>query len=108
MKSARNIVIVLVTAPDMRVARKIARAVLKSRLAACVNIVPGIESHYWWNGKLESSAEVLMILKSTKNKLMALESTVIANHPYDTPEVVSFPLSRSNAKYLAWLMNSVR
>jgi len=108
MKSARNIVIVLVTAPDLRVARKIAKAVLKSRLAACANIVRGIESHYWWNGKLESSAELLMILKSTKSKLAALESTVVANHPYDTPEVISLSLSSSNQKYLKWLTDSVR
>src|SRR5437899_3998711 len=108
MKSARSIAIVLVTAPDPRVARKIARAVLKSRLAACVNIVQRIESHYWWKGKLESSTEVLMIFKSTKTKLAALESVVVVNHPYDTPEVISFSLSSSNAKYLRWLMESVR
>ena len=108
MKSARHIAIVLVTAPDLRVARKIAIAVVKARMAACVNIVPRIESHYWWNEKLESGAEVLMIIKTTQAKLAALESLVIANHPYDTPEVISFPLSSSNAKYLTWLVESVR
>ena len=108
MKSARNIVIVLVTAPDLAIARKIAKAVLKLRIAACANIVPRIESHYWWKGKLEASAEVLIIFKSTKAKLAALESTVVANHPYETPEVISFPLSSSNAKYLKWLTDSAR
>jgi len=108
VKSARHIAIVLVTAPDLRVARKIAKAVVKARTAACVNIVPRIESHYWWNEKLESGAEVLMIIKTTRAKLTALESSVIANHPYDTPEVISFPLKSSNAKYLAWLVNNVR
>jgi len=108
MKSARNIVIVLVTAPNLPRARKIAKAALKAKLGACANIVPRIESHYWWKGKLEASAEVLIIFKSTKAKLAALESTVVANHPYDTPEVISFPLSSSNAKYLKWLTDSAR
>ena len=108
MKSAPDIVIVLVTAPNLPVARKIAKTALKAKLAACANIVPRIESHYWWKGKLEASAEVLIIFKSTKAKLAALESTVVANHPYDTPEVISFPLSSSNAKYLKWLTDSAR
>jgi len=108
MKSARNIVIVLVTAPNLPVARKIAKAALEAKLGACANIVPRIESHYWWKGKLEASAEVLIIFKSTKAKLAALESTVVGNHPYDTPEVISFPLSSSNAKYLKWLTDSAR
>jgi len=108
VKSARHIVIVLVTAPEPRVARKIAKAVLKARLAACVNILPRIKSHYWWKGKLESGAEVLMIIKTTRAKLAALESKVLDEHPYDTPEVISFSLSSSNAKYLKWLMDSVR
>ena len=108
MKSARNIVIVLVTAPNLPVARKIAKAALKAKLAACANIVPRIESHYWWKGKLEASAEVLIIFKGTKAKLAALESTVVANHPYETPEVISFALDRGNAKYLKWLTDIVR
>lgn len=107
MNSARHIAIVLVTAPDLRVARKIAKALLKARMAACVNIVPRIESHYWWKDKLESGAEVLMIIKTTQTKLAALESAIIANHPYDTPEVISFALNRSNAKYLGWLVKSI-
>ena len=107
MKSARHIAVVFVTAPDLRVARTIAKALLKRRLAACVNLVPRIESHYWWKAKLESGAEVLMIIKTTQAKLAALESAVLANHPYDTPEVISFPLNSSNAKYLGWLVKSV-
>ena len=108
MKSARHIAVVLVTAPDLRVARKIAKAVVKARMAACVNIVPRIESHYWWNEKLESGAEVLMIIKTTRAKLAALESCVIANHPYDTPEVIVLRLESGNQRYLAWLRASLR
>src|SRR3954452_6436345 len=108
MKPARNTRIVLVTAPDWESARKIATLVLQARLAACVNIVPGIESHYWWQGKLERSAEVLMILKTTRAQLTELEAIVIRHHPYDTPEVISFPLETGNAKYVDWILNSVK
>jgi len=108
VKSARHIAIVLVSAPDLGIGRKIAKALLKSRLAACVNIVPRIESHYRWKGKTEIGAEVLLIIKSTNPKLAVLESTVIKNHPYDTPEVISFSLNSSNGKYLKWLVESVR
>jgi periplasmic divalent cation tolerance protein len=100
-------VLVLVTTPDLKVARKIARVVLNKRLAACANIVPKIESHYWWQGKLESSAEALIVFKTTRARLAALEKTVLANHPYDTPEVIALPLASGNPKYLSWLAASV-
>ena len=108
VKSARHIAIVLVTAPELRVARKIAKALLKGRVAGCVNIVPRMESHYWWKERLESGAEVLMIIKTTRGKLAALEAKVLGEHPYDTPEVISFSLYSSNGKYLKWLMDNVR
>ena len=107
MKSARQIAIVFVTAPDLRVARRIAKTLLKARLAACVNILPRIESRYWWKRKIESGAEVLMIIKTVQPKLAALESTVLKNHPYETPEVISFSLQSANSNYLAWLVNNV-
>jgi periplasmic divalent cation tolerance protein len=108
MKPARNIRIVLVTTPDLPSARRIAKAALQARLAACANIVPRLESHYWWQGRLERSGEVLMILKTTRARLLALEAMIIRNHPYDTPEVISFPLETGNTRYIEWLVNSVK
>ena len=108
MKSARAFWLVLVTAPDLKAARKIAQAVLKGRLAACANLLPNLESHYWWQGKLESAAEVMIIFKTTRAKLSKLEAIVIENHPYDTPEVISLPLESGNSKYLDWLAQSVK
>jgi len=64
MKSAAAFALVLVTAPNLKIARTLARAVLKDKLAACVNLVPQIESHYWWQDKIESGAEVLMLIKT--------------------------------------------
>ena len=107
MKPARAISVVLVTAPDLRVARKLAALILKHRLAACVNIVPGIESHYWWKGKIERGTEVLLLVKTRTSKLGALERVVLAEHPYDTPELVVLPLTAGAAGYLDWLSASV-
>jgi periplasmic divalent cation tolerance protein len=103
MKSAAKFAIVLVTAPDLKTARGLAKAALKTKLIACANLVPKIESHYWWQGKIESGAEVLLILKTTKSKLAALEKLILAKHPYDTPEFLVLPLNAGNKKYLDWL-----
>jgi periplasmic divalent cation tolerance protein len=103
VKSAAKFSIVLVTAPDLKTARSLAKSALKARLIGCANLVPKIESHYGWRGKVESSAEVLLILKTTKSKLPALEKFVLARHPYDTPEFLVLPLSAGNKRYLDWL-----
>ena len=108
MKSASKSAIVLVTAPDLKTARTLAKAALSARLIACANLIPKIESHYRWQGKVESGAEVLLILKTQKSKLAALERLVLARHPYDTPEFVVLPLSAGNKRYLDWLAASCR
>ncbi len=107
MKRATAFRLVLVTAPDLKVARALAKAVLSAKLVACANLVPLIESHYWWQGKLESSAEVLIVFKTTRAKLAALEKLIVSRHPYETPEFIALPLAEGNAKYLAWLTTSV-
>lgn len=93
----------MVTVPDMKTARALAKAALGARLIACANLIPKIESHYWWQGKIESSTEVLLILKTRKSRLAALENLILAKHPYDTPEFLVLPLSAGNRKYLDWL-----
>ena len=107
MKPARNIFIAFVTAPNIKVGRKIAKAILERRGAACVNIVTGLESHYWWQGKLECSSEILLIIKTTKARLSFLEKLVISVHPYETAELIAFPLTASTPKYLRWLVESM-
>lgn len=103
MKPAEKFAIVLVTAPNLKTARSLAKIALQKKLIACANLVPKIESHYWWQGKIESSAEILMIFKTHKSKLAALEKLILAKHPYDTPEFLVLNLSAGGKKYLDWL-----
>jgi periplasmic divalent cation tolerance protein len=107
MRSARKFVVALVTAPDMKTARRLAKSALTARLAACVNIVPRIESHYWWQGKLEKGSEVLLVLKTTHAKLAGLETCILDQHPYDTAEFLAVPLQAGSQRYLEWLSASV-
>ena len=108
MKTASQFSLVLVTAPDLKTARALARAALRARLIACANLVPKIESHYWWQGKIESGAEALLILKTTKSKLAALENLILAKHPYDTPEFLVLAVSAGNQRYLNWLSRNAQ
>ena len=103
MKSAAHFSIILVTAPDLKTARALAKAALKAKLIACANLVPKLESHYWWQGKIESGAEVLLILETTKANLVALEKLILAQHPYETPEFLVLSLRAGSSKYLDWL-----
>ncbi|MCL4786017.1 MAG: divalent cation tolerance protein CutA [Verrucomicrobia bacterium] len=106
MKAAKEFFVVLVTAPDLKTARALAKSALHARLIACANLVPRIESHYWWQGNLEAGNEVLMILKTTRRRLAALEKLILAQHPYDTAEFLVLPLHAGADRYLAWLGGS--
>ena len=103
----RENVVVLVTAPNIAVARKLASTALTARLVACANLVPKIESHYWWQGQIESSSEVLIVFKTRTDKLRDLEANVLKNHPYQTPEFIVLKISSGNEKYLAWINDSL-
>jgi len=108
MKLRGKFAVVLVTAPDLKTGRKLAQAALKARLIACANLIPRIESHYWWQRKIETGAEVLLVLKTTATRLAALEHLILAKHPYDTPEFVVLQVSAGSQRYLDWLERSVQ
>jgi periplasmic divalent cation tolerance protein len=107
MKTAGKFVVVLVTAPDLKTGRKLARWALEERLVACANLIPRIESHYWWQGTIEHGAEVLLVMKTATSRLGALERLIAARHPYDTPEFLVLPISRGSRRYLDWVHKSL-
>lgn len=98
----------LVTAPDLKTARRLARAVLLRKVAACANLVSGLESHYWWKGKLEKGKEVLILFKTTRARYSALEAIIRENHPYETPEIIALPIDSGYERYLSWISSSVQ
>lgn len=107
MKSARRFALVLVTAPDLAAARLLARGLVEAKLAACVNVIPGLESHYRWQGRIEAAAEVLLVIKTAARLVPQLERWVLKEHPYDTPEILQLPLGSGTPRYLQWLAESV-
>ena len=100
--------LVFVTASSVEEARKLAQAILEKHLAACVNLVPGVESHYWWQGKLETGAEVVMMIKSSAEQFEALAALVQEQHSYDCPEIVAISPDQISPKYRAWWEGEVQ
>jgi len=100
--------IVLVTVPDAETAKKIARALVEERLAACVNLVPGLTSVYRWEGEVHEDAELLLVIKTTDDALKGLEERVRALHPYSVPEILAIEVDRGFERYLAWVKENVK
>jgi periplasmic divalent cation tolerance protein len=100
--------IVLSTAGSEDQARKIARHLVDERLAACVNIIPRIESIYRWQDKVESSAEWLLLIKTTGEKSPAVRDAIQALHSYELPECITISIEDGSAAYLGWIDQSVR
>jgi periplasmic divalent cation tolerance protein len=107
MKSTRTHAVVLVTTPNLQAARALIEIVLHQKLAACVNLVRGLESYYWWKGQLERSTEVLLLIKTRRALLPKLERAVLDHHPYDTPEFVVLNIAAGSESYLRWIDSSV-
>ena len=100
--------IALTTAATPEEARRLARALVEERLAACATVIPGAESIYHWEGKLETAAETLLLLKTTSEKVEALEVRLKDLHSYQTPEFLVFEVERGSRAYLEWIEASVR
>ncbi|MGH9729501.1 MAG: divalent-cation tolerance protein CutA [Candidatus Acidiferrales bacterium] len=102
-------IVVLVTCGSLREARKVARAVVEARLAACANIVGSpVRSIYRWKGKVETASEVLVVIKSTRKRFAALEREIRRRHSYEVPEIVALPVVAGSAGYLQWIEEAVR
>ncbi len=94
---------VIMTTPDRETAQRIAKELLDRKLCACFQIVGPIESHYWWEGKVESDSEYLCIIKTREELLEELKETVQSLHPYEVPEVIATPIVGGNEGYFKWL-----
>ena len=100
--------LVLVTCPSAAMAKRIARAVVELRLAACVNVLPGgVTSIYRWKGKVESARERLLLIKTSRTRLSKLKAAVERLHSYDVPEFIALPIAAGSRGYLGWLDGSL-
>lgn len=100
--------IVLTTASNLDEANRLARVLVEEHLAACVSLIPAIQSVYRWQGNLESANEVLMIIKSGPDQLAVLESRLLELHSYETPEFLVLEVESASHPYLEWLHASLR
>jgi periplasmic divalent cation tolerance protein len=100
-------IVVFMTTPNREEAARLADMLVGARLAACVQILPEMESVYRWQGKIEREAEVLLLAKSTRDKFEELERQVTAIHSYETPEIMAVPVVAISDKYRQWLNETV-
>lgn len=108
MKRATDYCVIFITAGSQREARRIARALLEKRLVACANIVSGVESHYWWQGKIDCSREWLLVLKTRRTRFAAVARVAKQLHSYEVPEIIALPLTAGQGDYLRWIEASLR
>ena len=100
-------IMVFMTAASVAEANRLADMLVDKRLAACVQIMPEMESVYRWQGKVERQREVLLIAKTLSSKFAEVEREVVKLHSYETPEIVAFPLTAGSAPYLEWLSANI-
>lgn len=105
--AACDFLVVLCTCASLEEGRRVARDLVENKLAACVNLVSGVESLYRWRGAVETAAETLLIVKTTAARFGALRARILEIHGYDVPEVVAVPIAEGSPAYLSWLTDQV-
>lgn len=100
-------IMILVTAKNKQEAKRIALGLLEAKLIACANIIAGVESFFWWQGKIDASKEALLLIKTKKNLFEKVSAQIKRIHSYTTPEIIAFPIVKGNRDYLKWLNSSV-
>jgi periplasmic divalent cation tolerance protein len=101
-------IVVLTTLPDRNKARAFARALVDEKLAACVNVVPGLRSVYRWKGEVHDDPEVLCVVKTSRAKMTKLKQRLKSLHPYEVPELIALPIIDGSAAYLQWMSQALR
>jgi periplasmic divalent cation tolerance protein len=103
--SAENeLIVVFCTVPDQGAAEKLAHGLVEERLAACVNVIPGLKSFYRWQEKIEVDPEIQLLIKTRRARFDELAAWIKANHPYEVPEIVAIPAKLVSEGYLAWAL----
>lgn len=100
-------VLVLTTFPDSAIATRLAKEIVKSRLAACVNIMPQAQSVYMWQGEQCTETECIALMKTTESGYKKLQSYLQNHHPYELPEIIATPITKGLDRYLGWVTESV-
>ncbi len=98
-----SVLLTLCTCPDESVAFSLAETLVEEGLAACVNLLPGVRSLYYWQGKLQHDTEVILLIKSAASGFPDLAARLSELHPYDLPEIMAFPISHGLTDYLNWV-----
>jgi periplasmic divalent cation tolerance protein len=99
--------IVFSTCADETEALRLANTLVEARLAACVNVLPAIQSVYRWQGAIENAREILLVVKTTRQRFEAVRDLISAVHSYEIPEIIAVPVAAGSEKYLAWLTDQV-
>ncbi|HEY3940238.1 MAG TPA: divalent-cation tolerance protein CutA [Bryobacteraceae bacterium] len=97
--------VVLCTCADERQALGIANALIETRAAACVTLLPAVQSVYHWQGKIEKTSEILLLIKTTEDRFRTVENKIVELHSYDTPEIIALPVIDGLQRYLTWLQS---
>jgi periplasmic divalent cation tolerance protein len=101
--SDAQVLMVMSNAPDNASAHALARALVEAKLAACVNVLPGVQSVYRWQGQIEQADEVTLLIKTKRKHYAQLQQTLVSAHPYDVPELIAWPITEGYAPYLQWV-----
>ncbi|MFL9927410.1 divalent-cation tolerance protein CutA [Herbaspirillum lusitanum] len=106
--TAEQVLLVFSNLPDQPLAETLARMLVEQGLAACVNILPPVQSIYRWQGKLEQASEVSLMIKTTQARYAELEAAIRAAHPYEVPEILAIPAGAGLPSYLQWVVDETK
>lgn len=104
----QQVILIMTNVPDEVVAHRIARYLVEQKLAACVNLLPGVRSVYRWQGAIEEASEVTMLIKSTQQRYAELEEAIRQTHPYEVPEIIAMPVTTGLQPYFDWLATETK
>ncbi|MDP2928798.1 MAG: divalent-cation tolerance protein CutA [Candidatus Omnitrophota bacterium] len=102
-----NFIIIMVMCASRKEALDVSERLLAKRLVACANIMPGVKSKFWWKGKLDSAAEILVTMKTVKTNFKKIETEIRRVHSYEIPEIIAVPITAGSRDYLDWISGTV-